>query len=133
MAAVAILARQLPAFASDWRRLFRRTVEDAALHPSQLLPAWHNDLVIFRGVALAAGLSWVIATGGGLAQGGPVFAPSALAPNLNRLNPISRLGQLFSLNALSRALKSLLPTAVLGSFALGVLQCDWSAIPPRIH
>ena len=133
MAAVAILARQLPAFASDWRRLFRRTVEDAALHPSQLLPAWHNDLVIFRGVALAAGLSWVIATGGGLAQGGPVFAPSALAPNLNRLNPISRLGQLFSLNALSRALKSLLPTAVIVYFAVAVLMRDWTALPQLVH
>jgi flagellar biosynthesis protein FlhB len=133
MAAVTILARQLPAFASDWRALFRYAVENSALHPDQLLPAWRNDLAIFRGVALAAGLSWVIATGGGLAQGGPVFAPSALAPNLNRLNPISRLGQLFSLNALSRALKSLLPTTVIVYFAVAVLLRDWTGLPQLLH
>ena len=133
MAAVTILARQLPTFASDWRALFRYAVENSALRPDQLLPAWRNDLAIFRGVALAAGLSWVIATGGGLAQGGPVFAPSALAPNLNRLNPISRLGQLFSLNALSRALKSLLPTTVIVYFAVAVLLRDWTGLPQLLH
>jgi flagellar biosynthesis protein FlhB len=133
MAAVAILARQLPAFASDWRGFLQRGLDNAAHHSSQLLPAWRNELGIFRGIALAAGLSWVIATGGGLAQGGPVFAPSALAPNLNRLNPVSRLGQLFSLNALSRALKSLLPTAVIVYFGIAVLMRDWIGLPQLLH
>ena len=73
----------------------RQQLDSAATHPEQLLPVWRNDLGIFRGVALAAGLSWLVATVGGVAQGGLVFAPAALAPNLNRLSPASRWGSCF--------------------------------------
>ncbi len=133
MTAVMILAWQLPAFVSDWRGLLRHELDSAAVDPDQLLPVWHNDLVIFRGIALAAALSWLIATLGGVAQGGLVFAPAALAPNLNRFNPASRLGQLFSLNALSRLLKALLPTAVIVYLAIGLLARDWMRLPALLH
>ncbi len=88
----------------------------AATHPDQFVPVWRHGLAVFRGVALAAGMSWLVATVGGLAQGGLVFAPSALAPNWKRLDPTSHVEQLFSLAALSRLLKSLLPTAVVDLF-----------------
>src|SRR5579864_7814900 len=110
MAAVMLLAWQLPAFAADWRGLLRHELDSAFTHPGQSLPVWHNDLTIFHGVALAATLSWMVATLGGVAQGGLVFAPAALTPNLSRLSPASRLGQLFSLSAVSHLLKALLPT-----------------------
>ena len=84
----------------------------------------------FRGVASAAGLSWLLATAGGLAQGGLVFAPSALAPSLNRINPASRLEQLFSLNAVSRAAEiavadgdDRLPDLRSGGTGLGEVSC----------
>src|SRR5258708_14211715 len=73
--AVMLLSWQLPAFASDWRSLTRHELDVAAVSTNQLLPVWHNDLFIFRGIAVAAGLSWMIATLGGVAQGGLVFAP----------------------------------------------------------
>src|SRR6266851_4369706 len=121
MTAVLVLASQMPAFASDWRGLLRQELELAATHPDQLVPVWRNAWPVFRGVALAAGLSWMIATAGGLAQGGLVFAPSALAPNWKRLDPVSHVEQLFSLAAVSRLLKSLLPTAVVVYFAIAAL------------
>jgi len=133
MTAIMLLAGQLPAFVSDWRGLLRRELDLAAARPDQLLPVWHNDLAIFRGVALAAGLSWLVATVGGIAQGGLVFAPSALTPNLNRLSPASRLGQLFSLNAVSRSLKSLLPTAVIVYLAVSLLTRDWMRLPSLLR
>jgi flagellar biosynthetic protein FlhB len=133
MAGIMLLAWQLPAFARDWRGLFRRELNAAGLQHNQLLPAWPNDLVIFRGVALAAGLSWLAATVGGIAQGGLVFAPSALSPSLNRLNPASRLEQLFSLSAVSRLLKSLLPTLAIAWLAVGLLARDWTAFPALVH
>jgi flagellar biosynthesis protein FlhB len=131
--AVALLAWQLPAFASDWRGLLRNELDRAAIDRDQLLPLWRNQLAIFRGVIVAASLSWLAATVGGVAQGGLVFAPAALAPSLNRLNPASRIGQLFSLSALSRMLKSLLPTAAIVCLAINLMARDWSRLPSLLY
>jgi flagellar biosynthetic protein FlhB len=133
MTAVMFLASQMPAFASYWRGMLRQQLELAASHPDQLVPVWRDSWPVFRGVALAAGMSWVVATAGGLAQGGLVFAPSALAPNWKRLDPVSHVEQLFSLAAVSRLLKSLLPTAVVVYFAIGVLVRDFRLFPALLH
>jgi flagellar biosynthetic protein FlhB len=133
MTAIVFCAWQMPAFAADWRGLLRQQLDVAATHPDQLVPAWRNGMAVFRGVALAGVLSWVIATAGGLAQGGIVFAPSALAPNWKRLDPVSHVQQLFSLSALSRLLKSLLPTVVVVYFAVGALVRDWPRFPALLH
>jgi flagellar biosynthetic protein FlhB len=111
----------------------RHELESAASHPDAFLPRWRNDLMIFRGIALAASLSWLLATLGGVAQGGLVFAPAALAPSPNRFNPASRLEQLFSLHAVSRLLKSLLPTAAVVYLAVGILSRDWIRLPVLLH
>jgi flagellar biosynthetic protein FlhB len=129
MTAAVFCAWQMPAFAGDWRGLLRQELEMAAAHPEQFVPVWRNGLAVMRGVALAVGMSWLIATAGGLAQGGLLFAPSALAPNWERFNPVSHVEQLFSLAALSRLLKSLLPTVVIVYLALGVLARDWELFP----
>jgi flagellar biosynthesis protein FlhB len=133
MAGIMLLSWQLPVFAHDWRGLFRNALNSAATHRDQLLPAWRNDLAIFRGVALVVSLSWLAAAIGGIAQGGLVFAPTALAPSLNRLNPASRFEQLFSLAAVSRLLKSLLPTATIAWLAVSLLARDWTALPSLVH
>ena len=133
MTAVLFCAWQMPAFAGFWRGLLRQELEMAATHPEQFVPVWRDGLAVFRGVALAAGMSWVVAAAGGLAQGGVVFAPSALAPNWKRLDPASHVEQLFSLAALSRLLKSLLPTAAVIYFAVGVLLRDWRFFPALLR
>ena len=102
MTAVVFCAWQMPAFAGDWRGLLRQELVMAATHPEQFVPVWRHGMSVFRGVVLAAGMSWVVATVGGLAQGGLVFAPTALTPNWKRLDPASHVEQLFSLGALSR-------------------------------
>jgi flagellar biosynthetic protein FlhB len=113
--------------------MLRQELEQAATRPEQLVPAWRNAWPLFRGIALAAGMSWVVGTMGGLAQGGLVFAPKLLAPNWKRLDPVSHVQQLFSLAALSRLLKSLLPTAVVVYFAVGVLVRDFRLFPALLH
>ncbi len=133
MAAVLLLSWQLPAFAADWRGLLRQELDAAATHPEQLLPAWRNHVAIFGGIAVAAALSWAAATLGGIAQGGLVFAPSALAPNLSRLSPASRLGQLFSPSAVSHLLKALLPAAVIAYLAVSLLAREWMTLPGLLH
>ena len=133
MTAILVLASQLPGFASDWRALLRHQLDSVIAHRDQLLPVWRNDLAIFRGVAVAASLSWLVATAGGLAQGGLVFAPAALTPNLSRLSPASRVGQLFSLSAVSHLLKALLPTAVIAYLAVSLIARDWTMLPALLH
>jgi flagellar biosynthesis protein FlhB len=133
MTAILGLASQLPGFASDWRAMLRHELDAAVAHRNQLLPVWRNDLGIFQGVAIAASLSWLVATAGGLAQGGLVFAPAALTPNLSRLSPVSRMGQLFSLSAVSHLLKALLPTAVIIYLAVSLMARDWTMLPALLH
>jgi flagellar biosynthesis protein FlhB len=123
--AVLVCAWQTPAFAGEWGGFMRQQLEAAAKHSDRLLPACHSALPVFRSAALVAAMSWLAATVTGFAQGGLVFAPSALAPNWERFNPATRMEQLFSLAALSRLLKSLLPTSVIVYLAIGVLARDW--------
>jgi len=133
LSAVVLLAWQLPDFAAGWRGLLRHSIEAACVRPGETLPRWHGGLFLLHGIILAAALSWMAATVGGVAQGGLVFAPAALAPSLNRLNPASRLGQLASPASLSRMLKSLLPTAAIVYLAVTLLARDWTALPALLH
>ncbi|HVN18428.1 MAG TPA: EscU/YscU/HrcU family type III secretion system export apparatus switch protein [Dongiaceae bacterium] len=132
-AAVLLFCWQLRSFAGEWRALFRQELVSAVAHPDSLVPMWKGEFGVFRGMALAAGLSWLAATISGVAQGGLVFAPSALAPNLNRLNPASRLEQLFSITAVSRLLKSMLPAAAVVWLAVSELHRDWSQLPSLLR
>jgi flagellar biosynthesis protein FlhB len=133
MAGVMLLSWQLPSFASSWRGLLRHQLDQAVSHPGEALVPWRNSFFSLHGIALVASLSWLAATVSGMAQGGLVFAPSALMPTLNRLSPASRLGQLFSLAAVSRMLKSLLPTAAIAGLAFALLSRDWNRLPALLH
>lgn len=133
MTAVMLLAWQLPAFALGWKSLLGRELDRAATQPDQVLPAWRNDLGVFEPVVVVAVMSWLVATVGGVAQGGLVFAPASLSPSLNRMNPASRAGQLFSLSSLSRMLKSLLPTAAVVLLTARLLAHDWTSLPSLLH
>jgi flagellar biosynthesis protein FlhB len=132
MTAVVCYAWQMPNFAAAWRGLFRRALEAATGDQPPVLD-WHATLPVFRAVGIASALGWLAAVAGGFAQGGFVFAPSALAPNWKRLDPASHLEQLFSLGALSRLLKSLVPTAVVIDLAGGALLRDWPQFPALLH
>src|SRR5689334_7368746 len=90
ISAVILLAGQAPAFASAWRGFLLRTLDAAASGQQPAGLVWQSGAGLFRGVALAAGISWLLASVSGIAQGGLVFAPAALTPSPNRLNPASR-------------------------------------------
>ena len=129
-AVVLVLAAQAAAFPGEWRGLLRSALDRATggeLHPETPLWGW-NHLAIFRGAGLAIGLGWMVAIAGAVAQGGLVFAPSTLAFNPSRLSPASRMRQLFSVTALSRMLKSLVPVAAMVYLTVTVLARDWTAV-----
>ena len=132
MTAVVCYAWQMPDFAAAWRGLFRQALAAATGGQRPVLD-WHATLPVFRAVGIASALGWVAAVAAGFAQGGFVFAASALAPNWKRLDPGSHLEQLFSLAALSRLLKSLLPTAAIVYLATGALLRDGPRLPALLH
>ncbi len=131
--AIGSMAWQLRLFATQWRTLFRVQISEAVMHPIQAVPSWRNDFWIFRDVAIAAATGWLAAAIGGVAQGGLVFAPSALAINWSRLSPSSRIEQLFSLHAVSRLFKSLIPTAFVGLIFFNLLSRDWNLLPQLMY
>ncbi len=75
---------------------------------------------------LAAGL--VVALCTGLAQGGFVFAPDALSPKFERLNPAGKLRQMVSLAALSTILKSLIPFSAIAWIGYVCIRSHWDEI-----
>jgi len=133
MSALVTLAWMLPESVRDWRALLRTGLESATGGEHPLGTEWHAELAMFRGIGVAAGVAWLLATLSGIAQGGLVFAPSALAPSLDRLNPVSRLEQLFSLAAVSRLLKSMLPSAGIIFIAVHMVSRDWTLLPALLH
>jgi flagellar biosynthetic protein FlhB len=73
-------------------------------------------------------VAWAVAVGASLAQGGFVFAGEALTFKPERLSPVRRLGQLFSIAGLSAPAKSLIPFAVLLYLGTSVLIRDWELL-----
>lgn len=70
----------------------------------------------------------IVSMGVGLAQGGFVFAPEALAFKFDRLSPANKLQQMFSLAALSPILKSVLPFAAIAAVGVQSIRSHWGEI-----
>ena len=70
-------------------------------------------------------LVWVLAVGSSVAQGGLVFAAEALTPNVERLSPAKKLGQMFSIAGPSALAKSLIPFSALLYLGISILARDW--------
>lgn len=85
-------------------------------------------LPVTAGIGAAIGLAWMLAAVVAVAQGGLVLAPSSLSPSFSRLSPVARAQQLFSLSAVSRLLKSLIPVAAIVYFAVSILERDWPTL-----
>ncbi len=73
-------------------------------------------------------LVWAVALGGSFVTGGFVFAPAALAPKPQRLNPANNLGKLFSVSGLQGLLKSLIPSGFVLYLAIAMMNRDWPQI-----
>jgi flagellar biosynthetic protein FlhB len=130
LAALGFLAWQAAGFAAEWRALFRRLLATAASGEIgfQIPFLTWSGVVVVHGAAAAGLASWALATASSLAQGGLVLAPTALAPNLERMNPAAKLKRLFSLNALGSLLKSLLPATAMVYLAASILARDWPLV-----
>ena len=124
---VLLLTVAAPRFAGQWRGLLHQTLTAAAAgdleNQAPLLAAVATQ--VCGAVGLLLGLTWMAGVLGALAQGGLVLAPTALQPSLSRINPGSRLEQLFSLPSVGRLVKSLLPGAAMVYLTATLLLREW--------
>jgi flagellar biosynthesis protein FlhB len=119
-----------PTLLGQWRSVFRQWLEVACRGDFDARPelvASIGSQLLGTG-ALIIGLSWMAAMAGALAQGGLVFAPTLLQPNLSRMSPAARVAQLFSLPTFGRLLKSMLPGTVIAVLAGTALCRDWEQV-----
>ncbi|MGH6979648.1 MAG: EscU/YscU/HrcU family type III secretion system export apparatus switch protein, partial [Stellaceae bacterium] len=79
--------------------------------------AWQVLSPPIGAVAVLILLIMVIGVLGNLAVGGWVFAPSLLAPDLNRINPLSGLRRLFSRDGAAEIVKAMLKVCIIGGVA----------------
>lgn len=128
--AIGLVAMQVPDVVRQWRGLLQNTLDLSYREP--ILPGgpllFWSAIGVFRWIVPILITSWFLSVGAGVAQGGLVFAGEALAFKPDRLNPASKLKQLFSLAGLSGILKSLLPFAVILWIGISTLQSHWQVI-----
>jgi len=128
-AALLVVAWQAPAVMRHWQSLLRASLQISSqgeLH-ANALTRW----VMVPWIYWTAGplsVAFVLGAASSIAQGGFVFAPTSLAPNVERLSPASRLKQMFSITSVSMLLKSLCPFVVITYLAHQSLARDWSQI-----
>ncbi len=80
------------------------------------------------GLTLAASFAGALIAG--VAQSGGVsIHPNALGLKFERLNPVTNLGNLFSLRSAARTVKSLVPAAVMVALGWGALKALMLAMP----
>ncbi len=128
--AVGLIAWQGYSGIEAWQNLLRHTLESSpaeTLSPTAPLFIWTGWTLARCAVPVMA-TAWILAGLAGVAQGGMVFAPEALAPNIGRLSPAQKLGQIFSLTGLSSLLKSLLPFAAIVFIGISVIREHMGAI-----
>ncbi len=114
-------------FVRQWRIVFEQSLAAASVRdvPSEM--AWVDAIHrMIRPVLLPLGTimaaSFLGALAVGVAQGGGLsIHPNAVGFKAGRLNPVSNLGNLFSLRSVTRIVKSLVPAAVM-------VVLGWSAL-----
>jgi flagellar biosynthetic protein FlhB len=99
------------------------------LDPVQLAVQWgqllFDLLLVFAPMAL---LMLLAAIGSPMLIGGLVFSGKALGPNFGKLNPLTGLGNMFSLNSLTELLKAVAKTGVVGLAAWGAMSSQTGAV-----
>lgn len=114
----------------QWTRFFRTTLDLAAsdsIEPNGPLLFW-TSVEAIRWIVPVLLVALVVSVFAGLGQGGFVFAPEALAPKFDRLNPSNKLQQMFSISGLSPILKSFLPFIAIAWVGVDSIRSHWANI-----
>ncbi len=130
LAGVSVLVAQGPATLVLWRQFFRAVLDHAVSNELSIatpLFPWSAKLVLlWTWKPLAA--AWGVAALVSIAQGGIIFAPKLLAPDVARINPAKKLGQIFSITTLVQVLKALIPSSAIVYIAVNVFRREWPSL-----
>ncbi len=137
LAGVMMIGVAVPQFLAAWMRSLEDLLALGGLGhwESATTAATMRALLGLAGTVLmplaGVGMAVVVATAGmGMLQtGGVQFHPQALAWKLNRVSPLANLKNLFSLRAVARLAKSLIPASLLMVFAIQRMTRQWLLAP----
>jgi flagellar biosynthetic protein FlhB len=127
---ILVLVAQEPAGLMLWRQFFRAVLDHAVrdqLSIASPLFLWAAHL-LFRWTWKPLASAWAAAVLVSLAQGGIVFAPKLLAPDLAKLNPAKKLGQIFSITTLVQLFKALVPGTAIVFIAIDIYRREWPSL-----
>ena len=135
MAGVVTLGVVARSFVGDWRSTFEQSLTAAAVRDDggelQWVMAFRRlmaPVLLPLGMVMAA--SFVGALGVGIAQGGGLqLHPQAIGIKFSKLNPVTNLGQLFSLKSATRVVKSMVPAAAMVLFGWMALKALMLPMP----
>lgn len=98
---------------------------DFSLLLMRLVPTFGDVLI---GLAPLAAILMLVALGSPLLIGGWLFTTKSLQPNFSRLNPLSGLGNMFSVRALVELIKAIGKTLLVGAIAWMVITSQIEAM-----
>jgi flagellar biosynthetic protein FlhB len=124
-------------FVSQWRAALYAMLEQASTSDLSL-HAGNQAYWLFRSLLssmllpvllLMISLFCIAALVNVAQTGGIAIRKNAFEPNFSRLSPATYFAQVFSFQGLTRILKSLVPTLLLGWLALRLLSAEYSGMP----
>jgi flagellar biosynthetic protein FlhB len=113
-----------------WSDFFRNALDSANtdnIEANGPLLFW-TSIETVRWVVPIMLVALVVSLAAGLAQGGFIFAPEALALKVERFSPAGKLKQMFSTAGLSNILKSLIPFAAIAWVGYACIRSHWGEI-----
>jgi flagellar biosynthetic protein FlhB len=127
-------------FVSDWGKVYAESLRSATAHASglegqggeQLLTSAVRRILIpaLLPVGLVMAAAFTAALVSGVAQsGGLQIHPKAVELKFSKLNPVTNLGNLFSLRSATRLVKSLVPASVMVILGWGALKALMVPMP----
>ncbi len=129
-----MLGSMTKGFVAGWGKVFGESLKNSAVGTGTEIQWTHAMLTMMMPALLPLGLvmtaSFAGALGVGIAQGGGLsIHPNALELKINRLNPVTNLGNIFSLRSLTRLIKSLGPAAVMVVYGWSALKALMMPMP----
>lgn len=128
--AMTVLSWQIADIPRQWRGLLQNFLDISISQPLTTngpIMFWAGIAVLRWSVPVLA-TAWILSLAGGLMQGGFIFSPEAMTPNIAKLNPVGKVKQMFSLAALSGILKSLLPFSVILWIGVSTYESHWQTV-----
>ena len=135
MAGVLTLGVVARGFAGSWLGVFEQSLAAAAVRDStgetQWIAAVRRMITpVLMPIGLVMMASFAGALGVGVAQGGGLqITPGAIGFKAAKLNPLTNLGNLFSLRAGTRVVKSLVPAAAMVAFGWVAVKALMTPMP----